>query len=136
MRIGEIAAQSSVSTKTIRYYESIGLLREPDRTTSGYRDYATDAVERLVFIKEAQASGLTLTEITSVLEIKAAGSSSCHHTRELLERHLRDLDDQIVRMQAARSRLAQLAERAGQLDPVDCVDTHRCQVITTANGHE
>jgi DNA-binding transcriptional MerR regulator len=136
VQIGEIAALSGVTTKTIRYYESIGLLDEPERTSSGYRDYTTDTVERLGFIREAQSSGLTLTEITSVLELKAAGSSSCQHTRELLQRHLHDLDDQIVRLQAARNRLAQLAERAGQLDPVDCVDAHRCQVITTAHVHE
>ena len=136
MRIGEIAVRSGVSTKTIRYYESIGLLDEPERTSSGYRDYTAEAVERLGFIREAQASGLTLTEITSVLELKAAGTSSCEHTRSLLHRHLAELDDQIVRLQATRGRLAQLAERAGRIDPVDCVDVHRCQVIATAHTHD
>lgn len=136
MRIGEIATRTGVSTKTIRYYESIGLLDEPERTASGYRDYTADAVERLGFIREAQASGLTLTEITSVLELKAAGTSSCEHTRALLHRHLAELDDQIVRLQATRTRLAQLAESADGLDPVDCVDVNRCQVIATAHVHD
>jgi DNA-binding transcriptional MerR regulator len=136
MRIGEIAVRSGVSTKTIRYYESIGLLDEPERTASGYRDYTEEAVERLGFIREAQASGLTLTEITSVLELKAAGTSSCEHTRALLHRHLAELDDQIVRLQATRNRLAELAEGAERLDPVDCVDAHRCQVIAAAHVHD
>jgi DNA-binding transcriptional MerR regulator len=135
MRIGEIAARSGVTTKTIRYYESIGLLDEPERTASGYRDYTADAVERLAFIRDAQASGLMLTEITSVLELKAAGASSCEHTRQLLERHLADLDDQIARLQATRSQLEVLMARAVDLDPTDCTDTLRCQVIAAAHDH-
>ena len=131
MRIGELASQVGVSTKTIRYYESIGLLDEPERTPSGYRDYTDEAVDRLDFIRDAQASGLTLTEITSVLELKTSGASSCEHTRQLLQRHLADLDEQIVRLQATRDQIAQLTSRADRLDPVDCVDEHRCQVITT-----
>lgn len=131
MRIGELAERVGVSAKTVRYYESIGLLDEPGRTASGYRDYTDEAVERLEFIRDAQASGLTLTEITSVLELKNAGTSSCEHTRELLHRHLNDLDAQIVRLQATRDQIAQLTSRAERLDPVDCVDEHRCQVITT-----
>ena len=70
MRIGELADHGSVSAKTVRYYESIGLLKEPLRTASGYRDYDAAAVERLCFIRDAQASGLTLAEIASVLELK------------------------------------------------------------------
>ena len=131
MKIGELASRVGVSAKTVRYYESIGLLDEPERTASGYRDYTDEAVDRLEFIRDAQASGLTLTEITSVLELKNAGDSSCEHTRELLQRHLADLDAQIVRLQATRDQIAQLTSRAERLDPVDCVDEHRCQVITT-----
>ncbi len=134
MRIGELAGRVGVTAKTVRYYESIGLLDEPERTPSGYRDYADAAVERLDFIRDAQATGLTLTEIMSVLELKAAGASSCEHTRNLLRRHLDDLDDQIARLRATRDQIADLTARAEQLDPVDCVDGHRCQVIATGTG--
>lgn len=134
MRIGELASQAGVSTKTIRYYESIGLLDEPERTPSGYRDYTEEAVDRLGFIRDAQASGLTLAEITSVIELKSAGESTCEHTRDLLQRHLADLDAQIMRLQATRDQIAQLTSRAEQLDPVDCVDDQRCQVIATGTG--
>ncbi len=130
MRIGELAEQADVSTKTIRYYESIGLLPEPERTESGYRDYATGSVERLRFIRDAQATGLTLAEISSVVELKGAGQTSCQHTTELLDRHLAELDAQIARMRAARDELASLAERARTLDPNGCTNPHRCQVIT------
>ncbi len=129
MRIGELATQGDVSTKTVRYYESIGLMAEPSRTDSGYRDYRDADVERLCFIRDAQATGLALAEIQSVLELKDSGSNSCAHTRSLLERHLADVDNQIVRLTAAREELAAMAARAAGLDPSDCTDPNRCQVI-------
>lgn len=130
MRIGELAELGHVSTKTIRYYESIGLLDEPDRTGSGYRDYGPEATERLRFIRDAQATGLTLSEIASVLELKEAGQRSCAHTTSLLERHLGELDEQIERLLAARRSLSELADRAQVLDPSTCTDPNRCQVIS------
>ena len=53
MRIGVLGKQTGLSTKTIRYYEDIGILPEPERTASGYRDYEEPALERLGFIKAA-----------------------------------------------------------------------------------
>lgn len=129
MKIGELASRAGVSTKTVRYYESIGVLEEPPRTGSGYRDYGDDAVERLRFIRDAQASGLTLSEIASVLELKATGARSCAHTTALLERHLEEIDAQIERLTVAREELRALAERAQGLDPSSCTDPNRCQVI-------
>lgn len=132
MRIGELADEGGVSTKTIRYYESIGVMREPERTPSGYRDYGRVAVERLLFIRDAQATGLKLAEIQSVLELKDAGARSCEHTRALLDAHLTDLDQQIERLVDARSQLLKLAERGAGLDPSGCTDPNRCQVIDAA----
>ncbi|MFT4987890.1 MAG: DNA-binding transcriptional MerR regulator [Acidimicrobiales bacterium] len=132
MRIGELATQTHVSTKTIRYYESIGLLVEPPRTPSGYRDYGDGACERLTFIRDAQATGLSLGEIASVLELKEAGEGSCGHTAALLERHLADIDDQIQRLKSARVALTELAMRARSLDPAACTDPNRCQVIAAS----
>ena len=57
MRIGELAATAGVTTKTIRYYESIGLLPEPARTPSGYRDYDETYADRLTFIRRSGAFG-------------------------------------------------------------------------------
>jgi DNA-binding transcriptional MerR regulator len=133
MRIGELANRTGTTTKTVRYYESIGLLPAPGRTDAGYRVYDDRAVERLRFIRDAQATGLSLTEIHSILELKEAGTTSCEHTLALLRRHLTELDDQISRLTAARAHLADLAERASLLDPASCTDPNRCQVIATAH---
>jgi DNA-binding transcriptional MerR regulator len=129
MKIGEVAERTGTTTKTIRYYESIGLLPEPTRTDAGYRDYDDGAVDRLRFVRQAQSSGLSLTEIRSVLELKDAGARSCEHTTALVERHLAEIDDQIARLRAARAELETLAARAAGLDPADCTDPNRCQVL-------
>lgn len=130
MKIGELGDRCGVSTKTIRYYESIGLLDEPDRTASGYREYASDAAGRLRFIREAQATGLTLAEISSVLELKSAGERSCAHTTALIEAHMDAIDVQMAQLRSARDELAALLARARGLDPASCTDPYRCQVIS------
>ena len=129
MKIGQLADRCGVSTKTIRYYEDIGLLAEPARTSSGYRDYSDDAVERLRFVRDAQATGLTLAEIASVLELKGSGERSCGHTMALIDEHLASIDRQIEQLTAARAQLADLADRGRTLDPAACTDPNRCQVI-------
>ncbi len=129
MRIGELAHAAGVTAKTVRYYESIGLLPDPGRTLSGYRDYDDDALERLRFIRDAQAAGLTLKDSRTILEMKGAGDATCEHTQAILRNHLADIDAQIDSLKAARKELLKLSERAGSLDPSDCVDPHRCQVV-------
>ncbi|MDY7105802.1 MAG: heavy metal-responsive transcriptional regulator [Actinomycetota bacterium] len=132
MKIGELADRTGVTVKTIRYYESIDLLPEVERTASGYRSYGEDAVERLGFILEAKAAGLSLAEIRSVLELKGAGASTCRHTRELLRRHVAEIDERMRALTEARVALVGLAERAEALDPSECVDPNRCQVIAAS----
>lgn len=129
MKIGEVAELTGVTTATIRYYESIELVDCPQRTAAGYRQYDQHAVERIQFVRDAQATGLSLIEIRSVLEMKATGAGTCSHTAALLDRHLDDLDAQIERLQAARLELVELAARARMLDPAYCTDPNRCQVI-------
>lgn len=129
MRIGELAEAAGVTAKTVRYYEQIGLMPAPGRTGTGYRNYDGALLERLRFIRDAQATGLSLTEIASVLELKDAGQGACDHTRALLAGHLAEIDRQIERLTVTRAALAALSERVAGLDPADCTDPARCQVI-------
>ena len=129
MQIGELARRVGVSTKTIRYYEDIGVLPQPERASNGYRDYGDESVDRLQFIRDAQATGLTLTEISSILDMRQHGAGTCHHVTDLLERHLADLDKHIDELHRTRDQLASMTERAKHLDPADCTDPNRCQTI-------
>jgi len=132
MKIGEVAQRAGVSTKTIRYYENIGVLAEPPRSPNGYRDYDEPTISRLLFIRDAQATGLTLSEIASILELRGEGQSTCHHVIELLERHLDDLDQHIATLRTIRDQLARMTTRAKALDPTECTDPNRCQTIDAA----
>ncbi|MCJ7826914.1 MAG: MerR family DNA-binding protein [Demequinaceae bacterium] len=72
-----------------------------------------------------------LTEVGSILDMKDAGQSTCAHTRDLIHRHLAEIDEQIEALRAARKEMAALAVRADEMDPGECSDPHRCQVIAT-----
>ena len=136
MRIGELASRTGTTTKTIRYYEDIGLLLQPDRAANDYRDYPEEAVDRLHFVRDVQATGLTLTEIASILDLRSHGETTCHHVIDLLERHLAALDRHITTLRQTRRKLADLAQRARNLDPADCSDPNRCQTISTTGRHD
>lgn len=120
MRIGELADQSGVTAKTIRFWESTGLLADPARTPSGYRDYEPDLVDRLRFIRHAQTAGLTLADIRQVLAISDEGQPPCGHVTDLIHHHLADVDERIRELTETRSILEHLATRAADQNPADC----------------
>ncbi len=105
--IGELAKRVGVNPKTIRYYEEIGLLPGPERTTLNYRVYRPDDARRLEFIKKAQVLGLSLAEIREILSIRESGWLPCEHVRALLTHKLEELDRHITQMKAFRRELAQ-----------------------------
>jgi DNA-binding transcriptional MerR regulator len=112
MRIGELAARSEVSTKTIRYYEEAGLLPHPARTGGGYRDYDEPAVQRLAFVRAGQSIGLTLGEIREVLAFRDRGDAPCEHVASLIQQHADDLAERIAAMVSMQRELLRLARRA------------------------
>lgn len=120
MRIGQLAELSGVPTKTIRFWESTGLLAEPARTPSGYRDYDHAAVDRLHFIRRAQAAGLSLAEIRQILAITDDGDPPCDHVTDLVHQRLVDVEDRIGELEETRRLLRGLAQRAAKQDPADC----------------
>lgn len=131
MRIGELATLAGVPTKTIRYYEEIGVVPEPGRSPNGYRDYSEEAVDRLRFVKDAQQTGLTLTEIASLLDLRSKGVGTCAHVVDLLEGHLAGLERHIDKLLETRDQIVEMTDRARALDPADCTDPNRCQTIAT-----
>ncbi len=120
MKIGELAADTGVPTKTIRFWEAEGLLPEPDRTPSGYRDYAAAAAERLDFIRHAQTAGLTLKQIRQILDISDDGTPPCEHVAAAVTERLAEVDARIAELQATRKHLRHLSQRAAAQDPANC----------------
>lgn len=115
MRIGELADKVGVNPKTVRYYESIGLLPEPARTGAGYRIYGAEDVDRLAFIRRAQQLGLTLDEIREILVLREGGTRPCGYVLEVAHARLEEFDRRIVEMQRARAELHALLQRADDL---------------------
>ncbi|MBF2077109.1 MAG: heavy metal-responsive transcriptional regulator [Synechococcales cyanobacterium T60_A2020_003] len=106
-KIGEVAAQSDLSVKTIRYYEEIGLLtptveRSPD---SNYRLFKPTIFNRLSFIRRSQALGLTLQEIRNILVIHDQGQLPCGEVKLHLEAKVDDITHQIEQLETLRSEL-------------------------------
>jgi DNA-binding transcriptional MerR regulator len=114
VRTGEVAAQAHVNAQTLRYYERRGLLREPVRTPSGYRDYDDDAVRVVRFVKRAQQLGFTLDDIEDLLHLAGGGPDSCDEARAMARSRIDDLQLRIDELAGMRDALARLIETCGE----------------------
>ncbi|MFJ4188438.1 heavy metal-responsive transcriptional regulator [Kitasatospora sp. NPDC089509] len=130
MRIGELAARAGVSTKAVRFYEQAGLLPAPPRTPGGYRDYPPRAADRLAFVRDAQAAGLTLGEIREVLRIRDDGQAPCGHVTALLADHLHAVEQRIAELTRARAELLRLTGTAAATDPATCTEDDICRILS------
>ena len=118
-----------MSTKTIRYYEDIGLLPPPPRLGSGYRDYDPATLDRLAFIRAAQAVGLSLGEIRGIVALRDEGQTPCGHVLDLLRTRSAELDRRIAELRTLRGELDRLVARAEGLDPADCDPGRVCHLV-------
>ena len=120
MRIGEAAGEAGVTAKTVRFWEDQHLLPPPARTAAGYQDYGPAIVERLAFIRHAQAAGLTLDAIRQVLDIRDGGQPPCVHVTGLIAQRLGQVEARLAELTRTRDQLVILAARAAAQDPADC----------------
>ncbi len=129
MRIGEVAATVGVTAQTIRFYERKGLLPPSQRTANGYRTYDEQTLTRLRFIRHGQDAGLTLLEITAIIDLRGTGASPCAHVSELLSTKLHEVQTRQRELAALEAELHTLVSRGARLDPADCTDTEICHLI-------
>ena len=108
LKIGQLARQTGLTTKTIRYYEARGLLPMPERSDAGYRLYSEQDAERLEFIKKAKALGFSLDDVADILTLHAKHQPTCIHVLALLDQKLAYLDSLIESLHAFRGELALL----------------------------
>ncbi len=95
LTIGRVARSAGIRPSAIRYYERRGIVKPAVRGANGYRFYGTDAVSALLFVKRAQALGITLKEIKPLLNLAAQGQKPCSHVKQLARSHLLDIDQKI-----------------------------------------
>lgn len=114
--MAELAGLVGLSADTVRYYERVGLLPPPARTSSGYRSYDRDAVDRLHFVQGAQRLGLTLKDIRELLAVRDTGVCPCEPAEDLLRRRLADLDAEMARLAALREQMVAMADALPAMD--------------------
>lgn len=110
MRIGELASRAGVPVSTVRYYERRGLLREPPRYSSGYRDYPRSAVERLRAIKHAQNLGFTLREARELIELQFEDEAPCERAKSRAQEKLQRVRHKIRDLTHLEERLGRLVQ--------------------------
>lgn len=132
MRIGELATNTAVPAKTIRYWEQFGLLPPPTRTPAGYRDYQPQAATRLGFIRAAQSIGLSLGEIREILAVRDRGQTPCAHVAQLIDQHADQLAERIAALELMRQDLERLARTARTVPPEQLEQAAYCHLIETS----
>ena len=135
MKIGELAKLTHTQVETIRYYEREGLLPEPARRPSGYRDYGDDELQQLRFVRRCKALGFTLEETRELLRLNANPKADRAEVRALTERRLADVDAKLRELQLLRDSLAELATSCSGHGTLDaCPIIHR--VLGNTPGRE
>lgn len=121
LKIGELAARSGVSRDTIRFYEREGLLPRPQRTPALYRVYSEEDEGRLLFIRQAQALGLTLDDIRELVrhqQLRTPGE--CRRVASLLRERIEAIDRKLAELRSFRRQLALSLEQCEKADGEAC----------------
>jgi Hg(II)-responsive transcriptional regulator len=108
LKTGEVAARAGVNVQTLRYYERKGLLDEPDRRASGYRQYAPDAVQLIRFIKRAQELGFTLAQVEDLLQLRSCQETACAEVQRTAEEKIANIEEKIRHLRAMKRALGAL----------------------------
>jgi MerR family mercuric resistance operon transcriptional regulator len=121
LRTGEVAALAGVNVQTLRYYERRGLLKEPERRRSGYREYPPGAVQLIRFIKRAQELGFTLAEVEELLTLRSDQRASCSRVRAAAQAKIENIEEKLRSLRAMKRALKILVGScATERSPREC----------------
>ena len=118
LTIGQLAKHAKVHLETIRYYERQGLLPEPPRNQSGYRQYPPDALTRILFIKRAQALGFSLHEIAELLSLRMEPGTTCGDIRSRVTVKIGDVEQKITDLETIKAALLHLVGKCTGEGPI------------------
>jgi MerR family mercuric resistance operon transcriptional regulator len=113
MTIGKLAKRAGVGVETIRFYERKGLIPEPPRRSSGYREYDDDTVMRVRFIRHAKELGFTLKEIDGLLSLQLDPDKPCQDVNRRIETKISDIDEKIQMLKRMKDALQRLSVQCG-----------------------
>ena len=131
LSIGQLANAAGVGVETVRFYERQGLLPEPPRRRSGYREYPRDAVKRVRFIRRAKSLGFTLREIAELLALRVDPDKTCADVRALARHKIADVDDKMRELERIRAALARHSRQCRGKGP-----TSECPILDALEADE
>jgi MerR family transcriptional regulator, mercuric resistance operon regulatory protein len=109
--IGALSAAAGTQVTTIRYYERIGLMPRPDRTPGGHRNYSSDHLRRLTFIRRAREMGFKVEEIRTLLALAQSPATCCSELQQLATAHLGRIREAIERLTALEATLVRAVDQ-------------------------
>lgn len=119
--IGGLSKKFNINPKTIRFYESIGILPEPAREENGYRIYGDKTFERINFIIKAKSQGFRLNEIKEIINLYDEGKRPCTYTKKLIKNKINEIELKISGLKELNARLKKcLREKAVDSGPSIC----------------
>jgi MerR family mercuric resistance operon transcriptional regulator len=132
LSIGELSKQSGVNIETIRYYEKIGVMPAPGRSTSGYRVYDADHLKRLSFVRRSRQLGFSLDEIRGLLRLVDGDAYTCAQVRKLTLEHVAEIRRKIADLKRLKQVMEEMAaqcsgERAPECPIIDALFDARRQ---------
>ena len=119
MTIGQVAKETGVRVETIRFYEKEGLINEPERSPSGYRQYPAEIVQRVLFIQRAKAIGFTLKEVNDLLSIQTKPNARCGDVLDKAATKVEQIEAKINELQRMKHTLQELTEQCASHNPLD-----------------
>jgi len=119
LKTGELAKEAGVNVETLRFYEREGLLAEPPRRASGYREYPPDTVQRIRFIQRAKELGFTLREVKGLLELRVDPETTCAEVREHAAEKIADVKQKISDLKTIERALNKLMNSCRGSGPID-----------------
>jgi len=122
--ISQLAKAAGVPTTTMRYYERIGLVEPEDRSHGNYRLYSDQSLQKVNFIRAAQATGFTLDDVKALLSDDAGGTPKCGNVQGLIEDRLVDIEERLKDLRHVRKVLKSALEKCQTQKKTDC-----CQVV-------
>ena len=126
LTIGQLAQRAGVGIETVRFYEREGLIPEPPRRPSGYRDFPVETVTRILFIRRAKDLGFSLKEISELLELRVRPRRNCAVVKRNADAKITDIDTKITALRRMRRALTHLTKACEERRP-----TNECPILTS-----
>ncbi|MBI5572730.1 MAG: MerR family DNA-binding protein [Desulfomonile tiedjei] len=131
LTIGQVARRAGFGIETVRFYERNGLIDEPPRRPSGYRQYPESVISRLRFIKRAKELGFSLREIKELLALRVEPTTTCSDIRERAEAKVTDIEGKIQSLQRMKEVLMELTMSCTGMGPVS-----ECPIVEALEREE